>query len=337
MKEKKYYKFYECCRIVKGINRAIVYDLQRSNIYYMPNSLVDIFLAYQNKTIDSLFNDYSSEKEPLEEYYNYLLDNEIIFITNEPESFPPLNIGFKKPHKLDFLFIEIDNLQDFKIKFLQKSIDRIGINEIVIINKNNSIENLNSVLNSLINSRVKSIIFITSFSEGLIRKILSLKIKHKRLKRIFFYNTPKKKFNNIQDNDINYSINSLTELLTRKIEKIGDFVMNKDAYLESLNYNLYFNRRIYINNLGNVKPSYTQNKFYGNIENESIEDIILKDGFQDLWKITKDQIEVCKDCEYRYMCPDNRVPIKLKNKRYYHKTVCNYSPYTNLWKPLKNL
>lgn len=51
-----------------------------------------------------------------------------------------------------------------------------------------------------------------------------------------------------------------------------------------------------------------------------------------LWNITKDQIEVCKNCEFRYICPDNRIPLKRKENDYYHQTDCNYDPYKNKWK-----
>ncbi|WP_111307934.1 hypothetical protein [Confluentibacter sediminis] len=332
MKGNEYYRFYECCRIVKGVNRTIIYDLQRSNFYYIPNPVIEIFINYLNKSIDSLFYDYSSQKEELEKYFNYLLTNELIFVTNNPEPFSSMGLELERPHKLDFIFIEIDDLQDFKIDFLKKSVDKTGVDEIIIINSTNSIENFNMVLNLLSYSRVKLVTFISLFHDNLVKPVMELKTKHERLKKIVFIKSPLEYAENgSKDNKTSYFTNSLKDLLTRGIEKMEDFVMNKNSYLESLNYNLYYNRRIYINNIGKVKPSYIQKEYYGNIEYENINDIVLKDGFRDLWKVTKDKIEICRDCEFRYMCPDNRIPVKKKNI-YYHKSLCNYDPYTNLWK-----
>lgn len=28
------------------------------------------------------------------------------------------------------------------------------------------------------------------------------------------------------------------------------------------------------------------------------------------------EIEICKDCEYRYMCVDDRLPVQISNDRY---------------------
>lgn len=330
---KKYYRFYECCKIVKGANRTAIYDLQRFNFYFIPNSVMEIFLDYENIKIKTLFNDYSSQRNQLMKYFDYLLCNELIFTTDNPETFPRMNSVFEKPHFLDFLFLEIDNLQKFKISFLRKNIDKTGVDHIVFINSSSSTENLNIVLNLLIDSRVKLITYISLFDKTLINETLNLKSKHERLKKIFFYNSPTELTQSNEDENVEYFEGTLSSLLNRRISSVKSLTLNIKTYLESLSYNLYYNRRAYINNCGEVKPSYNHKEYYGNITDENLNDIILKDNFQNIWKLTKDQIEVCKDCEYRYMCPDNRIPIKNKNM-HYHKDTCNYNPYTNTWKQL---
>ena len=329
----EYYKFFECCVVVKGANRAAIYDLQRLNFHFIPNSVIEVFKDYENKKISSLYNDYASQKEQLEKYFKYLLTNELIFKTDNPESFPKMSSVLEKPHVLDFLFLEIDDLQNFKLDFLENCIDKTGLEHLVVINSNNSIQNFETVLNLLNYSRVKMITFISVFDENLIVDILKLKSKHERLKKIIFVNSPIKFLKIEDDQNIDYFPNSLEILLTRRIKSTKNFTLNTKTYLESLNNNLYFNRKVYISNSGEVKPSFVQKDFFGNIEKENLNDIILKDGFQRVWKITKDEIEVCKDCEFRYMCPDNRIPLK-NDRLYYHETSCSYNPYTNKWKSI---
>lgn len=331
---RKYYRFHECCKIVKGANRTAIYDLQRLNFYFIPNSVIEVFIDYENKKIETLFTDYSTQKEQLIKYFDYLLSNEIIFLTDNRETFPVMSSVFEKPHFLDFLYIEIDYLQKFKIDFLENLIDRTGVDHMVIISTSNSIKNFETVLNLLDDSRVKLITFISIFHDNLIKKATNLKTRYERLKKIVFFNSPVEYLKIDEDEDIEYFNNTLGERLTRRIMGVNNFTLNIKSYLESLKYNLYFNRKAYINNIGDVKPSYIHEEYFGNIENENFKEIIFKDGFQDFWKLTKDQIEVCKDCEFRYMCPDNRIPINSKNK-YYHHTDCNYNPYTNAWKPLE--
>ena len=61
---------------------------------------------------------------------------------------------------------------------------------------------------------------------------------------------------------------------------------------------------------------------------------------QKLWNASKDKIDICKDCEYRYMCYDPRVPIERKDGSWYYETECSYNPYIAKWsneKGYKNL
>ena len=61
-------------------------------------------------------------------------------------------------------------------------------------------------------------------------------------------------------------------------------------------------------------------------------EIIKKPTFQKYWNITKDKCDVCKNCEYRYMCIDSRVPLSRNENEWYYKTECNYNPFIGSWK-----
>jgi len=58
---------------------------------------------------------------------------------------------------------------------------------------------------------------------------------------------------------------------------------------------------------------------------------LARTGFKDLWSINKDQIEVCKDCEFRYVCTDCRAFITDPDNRYSKPSTCTYDPYTAQW------
>jgi radical SAM protein with 4Fe4S-binding SPASM domain len=57
-------------------------------------------------------------------------------------------------------------------------------------------------------------------------------------------------------------------------------------------------------------------KSYGNIKYTTLTEALNKKGFKDNWHIHKDQIEVCKDCEFRYMCTDCRAYIEQPNDKF---------------------
>ncbi|WP_299098677.1 hypothetical protein [uncultured Winogradskyella sp.] len=67
---------------------------------------------------------------------------------------------------------------------------------------------------------------------------------------------------------------------------------------------------------------------FGHIEKTNLYEVLIK-NFKKYWNITKDQIDVCNDCEIRYFSTDFRA-YKENPKNTYSKPLrCGYSPYAN--------
>ena len=117
----------------------------------------------------------------------------------------------------------------------------------------------------------------------------------------------------------------------RRIKNISDFHVNKEIYILGRQYNPHYFRTAYIDNNGFLKNSkFTKDKF-GNIFDTSLSKLIENDSFKFLWNITKDDISVCKKCQFRYICNDNRIPIKNDEGTILHEETCAYDPFLNSW------
>jgi len=62
---------------------------------------------------------------------------------------------------------------------------------------------------------------------------------------------------------------------------------------------------------------------------------------QKYWKLSKDQIDICRECEFRYVCTDCRAYIEDPENIYSKPLKCGYDPATNQWQewsenPLKH-
>lgn len=68
-----------------------------------------------------------------------------------------------------------------------------------------------------------------------------------------------------------------------------------------------------------------------NVKTHTLDEILnnyLKPKF---WGISRDKIEVCKDCEYRYVCKDCR-PMSIRKESLYKRgDMCKYNPYERIW------
>ena len=325
-------KIHSSCFIVYGASNGVIYDLRRGVLYPIPNSFLKILQEYENVEFSKLLVDYNAQSAILNKYLNFLFENEIIFLTSTPINFPKINTNFRKPFILDIVLLEIDNFDLTKKKLFQfNTISQIGCSELILISKQDSSKDIEEILKLLNDSKIQSVICLINFDFFSSDTIDKLTNNYLRIREVVVYNCINEI---IVDNKIvRFTSDSLQELFSKKISNTDDFVPNLDSYVESQSFNLFFNRRIYIDNDNNVKHSYNDTTVFGNLNKQTINQIISSTNLTSLWKINKDRIKVCKDCEFRYVCPDNRIPVfdKISNL-YDHIDQCNYNPYTNQWK-----
>ncbi|MDG1643052.1 radical SAM protein [Klebsiella huaxiensis] len=89
--------------------------------------------------------------------------------------------------------------------------------------------------------------------------------------------------------------------------------------------------RFSINQAGEVLPCImTRNISYGNIINSNLEDVIKSANYKKYSTLSKDKIDGCKDCEFKYGCFDCRPDAQNGSGNILRKPDCGYSPYDEL-------
>ena len=323
-----YMQFANCIPL-KGASRGIFYDLQRGRHLLVSNFLIDDLIANQNKiVIDSLDEEYKEYLDCLvEEGWGMYLDEKTSSL------FPPLSKEwhhfakitnaqvdfFNNKTDFDFFFTntlpQFDTLicKDFQINFL----------ELI------SFKELLSFLISFNDTDVNSLNIFLPYSTINDENLDELFEKQPRLNDVFFYNSPDNFISKSKKN-IAYIKNDITKRNDAVISPVY-FCINMALFTESQCHNTYYNRKVCIDAFGNIKNSPEHSTSFGNINNTSLESAIMQKGFDDYWYISKDLIDVCKDCEFRHMCVDACVPVKRENNTWYRCIECNYNPYINKW------
>ena len=108
------------------------------------------------------------------------------------------------------------------------------------------------------------------------------------------------------------------------------FNTNLKFVTESMNFNNCLNGKLYISNTGLLKNCPFSKEVFGNILKDNLDFIDNSDNFQEFKDITKDMVEDCKVCEYRYICTDCRVYTK-DNEKLGKPIYCKYNPHKGIW------
>jgi SPASM domain peptide maturase of grasp-with-spasm system len=109
------------------------------------------------------------------------------------------------------------------------------------------------------------------------------------------------------------------------------FTINLNTYTEALNHNSCLNRKISIDSRGYIKNCPSMEESFGHISVKNFKEVLFEKSFKKLWNITKDVIEDCKDCEFRYICTDCRAYLESPQNVYSKPLKCGYDPYTGIW------
>lgn len=102
-------------------------------------------------------------------------------------------------------------------------------------------------------------------------------------------------------------------------------------YIENRNHNSCLNRKISIDEFGEIKNCPSMKHSYGNINKTHLSEILKIKEYTNLWDINKDGIKVCKDCEYRNICSDCRAYLADANDIFSKPLKCKNNPYTGVW------
>ena len=109
------------------------------------------------------------------------------------------------------------------------------------------------------------------------------------------------------------------------------FSCNLETFTESIRFNSCLHRKIGIDAHGVIRNCPAMPRSYGNVHSTSLASVVATDAFQAPGKTNKDQIAICQDCEFRYVCHDCRVFISDPDQPLSKPSKCRYNPYEGRW------
>lgn len=332
------YRLFECCRLVRGHGRSCIYDLQRDRLLFVPNFITDL-VNKRNEIDPSELVAYDvRDQKTLRLFINQLIREEILFEVNdlEAKNFPLMDLSWDYFAHISnaIVFLCVKNISVFST-IIQNLIEMNCRNVQFIVSEDCEFDKIKELHNLMNTDNFEYFEFIFPKSIVVDEHDMLTWVENNFSIGIVI----------VANHNYNKVLNSLNEgrssiiFTSEKIsftEKCGNvhphyFCKTIECFTESQRHNTCLNRKVCIDAEGNIKNCPAMVKSYGNIKDTTLEEAINKPGFKDLWYICKDQIDVCKDCEFRYMCTDCRCFIKDPDNIYSQPAKCPYNPYICLW------
>jgi len=342
-----YFIWSESVKLVKGAARSLVIDYGRGEVYFLPNdyfALVHLLnrkkLAEAEQWIDA------ASKPEFDRFIQSMLDLELAFLTTDPDSFPVMEAAVPEPFRVQDAIIELDitNFSSERFGKICAELDALCCLDIqlrLLSDFNHTL--LNECLEVIQHTGINyAEVHCASYKNPDYAPLLDLLGRYAVLNHIFIYGQHEARIHT-----------HTIEAPGRYPVTLGDIYLLNYDYNEGqccgiINYdNLSFTRitdyyklttrngcldkKISIDSRGNIKNCPSMPATYGNVDSVSLASVMADRQFLQYGGIHKDQITVCRDCEFRYNCTDCRAFISDPGDLYSKPLKCDYNPYTATW------
>lgn len=334
-------KLFDSVKITKGAKNSIILDTNTGFLKFIPNAFFDL-LSNQHQNYSVLRKQLDSDSiETLDEYINFIIDNRLGIIVSSKKELLAFqsDSGFKEtPSFADYLILDINSfgiLNDIliqqicslKIKYLQIRFSELELNDVI---------NVISKLNLFNDSSINEISVVVNYNSSLVAFIKEnyYKISNKFL-HFILHSSEEQDSQTLEHVQLSIIKNKINIPLSCGLIDLKNINLNHNFYLESKQHNSCLNKKISIDVKGNIKNCPSMSQSFGNIRDTTLENALNHPEFKKYWNLTKDSIEVCKDCEFRYICTDCRAYTEQTTSNHGLDTSkplkCGYNPYTGEW------
>lgn len=335
----KYFILYASCVPVKGYKRSIICDLQKKSYSYIPNELYEILIHKARYQIERIKKMYDFEcSTTIDEYFDFLIKEQYGFFSDRLiPNLENINLSFYSSEKITNAIIDINSesehpytiiaeqLNLLRCKFLQlRFFDEVESNY------------LDEVLNVFRKSTLRSIYIVIPDAEYISNEFITTLIeKHLRVMGIIIYSCPKKQIILDDKNGAMTKVFTVPYSITSSNccgeVSPSQFSINLSAFSESHHFNSCLHKKISIDVDGNIKNCPSLKITYGNIKENLLIEVVEIAEFNKLWGITKDKVNICRECEFRYICTDCRAFLQNPEDGLSKPLKCGYDPYTAQW------
>jgi SPASM domain peptide maturase of grasp-with-spasm system len=332
------FRLYAHCIPVRGAQRSTVCDLQRREWHLVPNGLHEILTLHRDRTREELHALYGEGSAPvIDEYFAFLEENELGWWTDEPERFPPLDCSWDAPARVTNAIVDADAASRHDYASLFAQLEALGCRALQLrIFDPWSLERLEQVLALADTGRIRSLEVMVPYDPAWTDEaLLEFCGRHPRLVSLFVHGAPERRVVNLSTFAVAvvYRPEAVhSETHCGEVHP-GYFMASIGGFTEAQDHNSCLNRKLSVDRRGDIRNCPSMPRAFGNAAHTPLAEALERPGFRDLWSVTKDQVEVCRDCEFRYLCTDCRAYTRSAADGGHGKPAkCAYDPYTATWR-----
>lgn len=345
---KGYFKLFADCIPVRGATTSAIYDLSRHRMVLFPSAYFDVISTLNGTAATSLCQQghgVQSDVRKIRNVIDYLIENEVAAVVANIERFPPLVTTFIRSSVIHNAIIDVDRTwHDFPKIFAE--LDGLGCEyvQIRVFSCAYDLEKLRDIIVSAMDTTIRGLELLITYNAQYLPGMLSRFVAQNALvSHLTVHSAPTDNTIPVDREDdeqrglgtgrqVRYTRERITsDSSCGRIELGSISAPSMPVFTETLNHNGCLNGKISIDKDGQVKNCPSFCRTYGKFGSVTLASVVEEAGFRKAWDIKKDQISVCKDCQFRYACTDCRAHVQIAGDLFSKPSRCGYDPYNDVW------
>lgn len=327
--------------LIKGFTRTMVLDLSKTSWVFFDNDYAELIDLFKTDSISNIRKNIDPESiGDFDNFVTFLINNDYAAYVDDLSLFPKIEEVWYSPYKISNSIIDFnDKIHD--MKKISEELFLLGCQYIELrFYSKIEIDKIKEILDCFRDKDFRSIHLIIKYNEKLTNDLLfSVCASHLNIS-FTVYNSPVNEYFKNELDNVLPSMGCINYIQQNIIDCRSCGVINSTIFFNPKNvglfmgnklYNSCLNRKISIDTEGYIKNCPSMKNSFGNIEDKSLLKVYEEDAFKDIWNLNKDQIETCKDCEFRYVCSDCRAYTENPDNAFSKPLKCGYNPYTGEW------
>lgn len=332
----EYLNIYSNCQLVKGASRSLICDLQMRKSYPVSNDVYDVFCFLKDHSIEECVAHYGVDnQEAILSYVDFIVKKEMGFkdkgILAELSS---LDLSWDAFTDITNVILEYNEDLNYNNPFF-KALFNLNVHGLEVrCYDQTDLKKLEAFLATFKGSVLKYIKLILPYSLATNTTVLEQLVKDNlRIKSFLIHSAPEDQFIQIYKDSVpvTYYSEAINSCLSCGMIRSAYFITNMELFTESQQHNSCLNRKLSIDFNGFIKNCPSMQDSYGHMLETDLHGLLENPDFRKYWGIKKDDISVCRDCEYRHVCTDCRAYVEDPKDIYSKPLKCGYDPYTNEW------
>jgi SPASM domain peptide maturase of grasp-with-spasm system len=329
------FKLYANCMPVKGARRSVICDLQKQRIRFIPNDLFHILTELADSSVVEIKQRFDGKTDKvIDDYFALLVAEDYGFWCDEPEKFPPLDLTWERPEAITNSIIDIDRSSRHDYTQIFSQLDDLGCQAVQIRAYDAlSMKELDELLQASQHRRLRHLDLVIKFQPELTKETLTeFCLRYQLISAISVYSSPQESKHEVFPLPV--FIRFYTHPVTPSscgVVSPGYFSLFQEHFTEAQKFNTCLNRKLSISADGSIRSCPSMPQSFGNISHTTLKSVVKEPALIQIGSITKDQVAVCRDCEFRYVCTDCRAYTSDSNDPYSKPAKCSYDPYTATW------